>query len=240
MAIKRNSTIFSKVEREYWDYYLELEDDFLATRKYVAFYKSNFSVFSMEYLKLFQAVCSEIDVVGKAMAAMANPDFEPKKKGNNILKWWFEIQDSYLFFHSASDAISGTNGIKLYDCNRTALGRFDISPWQGFRTEWRHNTKGRQYCRAVNKSTPKWWSAYNDVKHNRMMLSEYDNHSANYEKACLGNLLSAFAGLHVLESTFLLSLGTTRDLEAFASFGHLFHKMNYSPSEDLLAYIRSQ
>ncbi|WP_147271344.1 hypothetical protein [Eggerthella lenta] len=73
---ERSAEMFRGVEKNYWEYYRELEDDFLATRKYVSFHEANASTFSLEYLKLFQAVCSEIDVVGKAMAAACNQEFK--------------------------------------------------------------------------------------------------------------------------------------------------------------------
>ena len=94
--MQRDSGRFDRFVRDYWGYYRELEQDFLATRKYVSFDILNFATYSMEYLKLFQAVCSEIDVVGKAMAFAANDSFSPDDRQNNIFKWWFEIQDTYF------------------------------------------------------------------------------------------------------------------------------------------------
>ncbi len=54
--------------KNYWNFYLRLEDDFFATLKYVEFDKKNYNTFSLEYLKLYLSVCSEIDVVGKVFA----------------------------------------------------------------------------------------------------------------------------------------------------------------------------
>ena len=58
--IENNVNIFVK---SYWNYYLELEEQFISTKKFVEFDVSNSTTYSVEYLKLFQAVCSEIDVV---------------------------------------------------------------------------------------------------------------------------------------------------------------------------------
>ena len=96
MSIKRDSDLFKKVVKNYWEYYRELEDEFLLTRRYVDFTENNFATYSVEYLKLYQAVCSEIDVIGKAMAQVVDPSFKPEDKQNNILKWWFKIQNEYL------------------------------------------------------------------------------------------------------------------------------------------------
>lgn len=38
--------------KSYWNYYLELEDQFIATKKFVEFDASNSATYSVEYLKL--------------------------------------------------------------------------------------------------------------------------------------------------------------------------------------------
>ena len=216
--------MFKGVEKNYWEYYRELEDDFLATRKFVSFHEENASTFSLEYLKLFQAVCSEVDVVGKAMAAACNQGFKPEKNNNNIYKWWYEIQDIYRCYGDAESAVNGEGGVRLADCSRTLLDRITIEPWQGFETEWYLAKDGSRRCRAKNESTPKWWSAYNKVKHSRVSAALQDVRLANYSKANLGNLMTAFAGLHVLETAFLDAVGTLNDLMSFANESKLFDR----------------
>lgn len=225
--------MFKGVEKNYWEYYRELEDDFIATRKYVSFHEANASTFSLEYLKLFQAVCSEVDVVGKAMAAACNPEFKPEKGNNNIYKWWFEIQESYRCYENPRSAVSGEGGTRLADCQRRLLDRVSIEPWSGFETEWYVAKDGSRRCRAKDNSTPKWWSAYNKVKHSRVAVALQDEESANYAKANLGNLMYAFAGLHVLEVAFLDAAGTLNDLEAFANKSKLFDKVQFITSEEI-------
>lgn len=87
MEIQRDSDLFKAFSKNYLEYFLELEREFLQTRKYVEFCKDNNATFSIEYLKLYQAVCSEIDVVGKAMAKVANDAFKPDDKQNNIVDY---------------------------------------------------------------------------------------------------------------------------------------------------------
>ena len=67
MPIIKNQELFLRFEKIYWQYFLELEEQFLSTKRYVAFDKANFKTFSTEYLKLLVAVCGEIDTVGKAI-----------------------------------------------------------------------------------------------------------------------------------------------------------------------------
>ena len=57
---------FQDLVSQYWKYYLALETRLLETERYVEFDLSNGTVYSMEYMMLFQTNCSEIDVVGKA------------------------------------------------------------------------------------------------------------------------------------------------------------------------------
>ena len=61
-------TMISRDEflRRYWDYYLLLEKDFLDTERYLSIDAVNFNAFSNEYIKQYQTICSEIDVIAKS------------------------------------------------------------------------------------------------------------------------------------------------------------------------------
>ncbi len=225
MTIKRDSELFRSIVNNYWEYYRELEDEFLLTRRYVDFDEKNFSTYSVEYLKLYQAVCSEIDVIGKAMAYIANPSFKADDKQNNIKKWWYEIQKEYMltdgpftYMNPSTEAMR----FSLNDYRCELLGRYELNPWAGFLTEWRPNKNGRRSCELVKGAlTPSWWSSYNAVKHNRITIGAP---MTNYEKANLGNLASAFAGLYVLERAFMDSVGCEEDLQSFVDHSRLFVK----------------
>ena len=233
-----NATLYENIIKNYWEYYRELEDDLLATRKYVAFDELNSGTFSMEYLKLFQAACSEIDVLGKAMASHVNPAFKPDDKQNNINKWWFEVQGAYRCYDSVLDAAEGIGGTPLPNCRRLCLGRFEVQPWKGFGTEWRMVTDrtGRTSNRCLLKSgcsTPRWWSDYNKVKHGRALDSGSGAHVPNYHKANLGNVIAAFAALHVLETSFMQSVGTADELQAFGDVSRLFERRERLTASDI-------
>ena len=62
MSINRDNVLFDSFVDNYWEYFRELEKEFMETQKYVEFCIDNNASFSVEYLELFQAVCSEIDV----------------------------------------------------------------------------------------------------------------------------------------------------------------------------------
>lgn len=237
MSISRDHELFNMVIKNYWEYYRELEDEFLLTRRYVDFSEKNMGTFSVEYLKLYQAACSEIDVLGKAMAQIADSTFKPEDKKNNIIKWWTYIQDEYKVaegpftqFNPTKDPIQ----VSLQDYRCYLFGHYEIQPWMKYITEKYNDTKGNtRYRNASGSQTPIWWTSYNRVKHNRISLNSPD---ANYEKANLGNVIKAFAALYVLERALLDTVGTKNDLDSFTDYTVLFYKkrrLTYEEMEEL-------
>lgn len=237
MSISRDHDVFEGIIRNYWEYYRELEEEFLLTRRYVDFDEKNNKAFSVEFLKLFQAVCSEIDVVGKAMAQIADPSFKPADRQNNILKWWFFMQNEYNLSEGPFTLLNPTKDPAVYslqDYKCFLLGRNEVQPWKGFVTEKKPDINGIiRFVLASGSKTPPWWSAYNKVKHNRITL---DSPSMNYAKANLGNVVSAFAALYILEKALMDVVGTKDDLETFMNFSRLFvapHRYSYAEMEML-------
>ena len=234
MAINRDSELFNKVVKNYWEYYRELEDEFLMTRRYVDFAEKNFTTYSVEYLKLYQAVCSEIDVVGKAMAQIADSNFKAEDKQNNIYKWWFVVQDEYFVTDGPFTPMNPTSnavriGLRDYKC--AMLGSHEFKPWAGFVIEKRRNASNVEYfANAQGSNTPKWWKEYNDVKHHRISLN---NAMANYEKANLGNVSCALAALYILERAFMDTIGNEDDLQMFVDFSKLFIKRRKYASKEM-------
>lgn len=66
----------------------------IQTKRFVDFDISNYKTFSIEYLKLLQATCSEIDVFAKIIAEKLDPTFS-KLNNKNIQKWGFIIQKHF-------------------------------------------------------------------------------------------------------------------------------------------------
>ena len=98
----------------YWNYYLELEEAFKQTQKYVAFDRHNDRTYSVEYLKLIQAVCSEIDVVAKEIAVHFDPGFH-KISRPNISHWGYVIVNNMPQITKA--CVFLTNG-------------YEVTPWK--------------------------------------------------------------------------------------------------------------
>ncbi len=194
--------MFKNFMSGYWEFYLSLEKRVEETRQYVEYDIVNHNTYSSNYLMLFQSVCSEIDVVGKEIASFFNPDFEKEKGKKPINRWWYEIQDN------------------LPDINReiSFADAYLVKPWDMYRVAkvtHQQNSNGRvidvtNYNLQDNKvySTPKWWNAYNKVKHKRLTK---DDEGINYKKANLVNLSNSIAALYLLEFEFMKKIGTIEE-----------------------------
>lgn len=196
MQIKKNVKQFLLFERSYWSYFLELEEQFLSTKRYVAFDCANYKAYSSEYLKLLEAVCSEIDVVGKEIAHQIDPSFKIDDHHASIQKWWYIIQDWVI-----EDDVAP---VKILD-------ELEFNPWDGYRVEQYVASNGTMRLRlASGAKTPYWWTSYNKVKHSRT-LDDPDTQEKFFLRANLENLCNAFSALYILEKRFMVSVGRAEE-----------------------------
>lgn len=175
--------------RSYWNYFLELEQQFIETKRFVAFDKANAKSYSIEYLKLYQAVCSEIDVVGKEIANIINPNFKIDSH-TNIKKWGFEVQQHFK---------------DIQNVTVTFDDEYDVQPYKNWEYEYHttidKNGKSKTGLRIKDGKKPlKWWQNYNSIKHRRIGLVE---ETKNFQLANQSNLIQAFSALFVLETLFI-------------------------------------
>lgn len=174
--------------KSYWEYFIELESQLIETRRFLAFDDTNAKAFSIEYLKLYQAVCSEIDVVGKEIAFISNPDFKVDNR-TNIQKWGFEIQQKFP---------------NLKDSFVTFNNETKVQPYKNWEYEKYSDKKGNIRLRIVGeKKAIPWWSDYNKVKHQRIGLV---TGTKNFNLANQKNLILAYSALYALEITYLKSI----------------------------------
>lgn len=82
-----------KFEKRYWNYYLNLEKEFLKLEDYIPIIEENFKTISPQYMKLLMSICSEIDVVFKDFMKFVN-----KSEDNNMGVYRTFIQDNYKSF----------------------------------------------------------------------------------------------------------------------------------------------
>lgn len=191
--------------KNYWNYYIELENQLLQTKKYVEFNKSNYKTFSIEYLKLLQATCSEIDVVSKIIAEDYDENF--KKLDNKNIQVWG------LYLHKVFPDIE--------EIAVTFLNEGTIIPWKNWDYETFYDKSGRfRYRLKKDKETPVWWTAYNKVKHERIF--PYGEGKTNYSRANLENLILAMSALFILETLFIEKMTETQELPNVFQSSKLF------------------
>ena len=79
-----NRNDFQKV---FWSYYLNLEERFINTTKYVEVNTDNYSTYSIEYTSLLLSICSEIDVIFKEICGF-------NQKEHKCINDYFSIVNS--------------------------------------------------------------------------------------------------------------------------------------------------
>ena len=90
----------------------------------------------------------------------------------------------------------------LKDTSVTFYDDFAFRPWEKFGYCIGTDSKERKiYKLAPQCNTPKWWTAYNKIKHERTSLNSDGN--KNYTKANLQNMIYSFGALYLLETIFM-------------------------------------
>lgn len=173
----------------YWKYYLNLENDFLATEKYVAIDADNKDAFSIEYMKILQMVCAEIDIVTKSFCKEIDASF----KGDNINQYCKKITTEYTGFSKDS--------IRFLLCN------IDLKPWDGWTFVDKVTKDGKN---IVTSQNPSWWKNHNQIKHSR---TSFDGGKQNYKKANQNNVINALAALFQMEMYFYNCLADNENQE---------------------------
>ena len=172
-----NITTRNEFHQRYWSYYIMLEKDFLATERYVAIDSLNFGAYSNEYIKQYQAICSEIDVIAKSFCREIDSSF----KGSSINTYCKCIVDKNTDFASRT--------INLRDKDIT------LKPWDNWAYTMETPQNGSPRPVASN---PDWWQKYNKVKHNRTTTNSQTG-LPYYKLANQKNVLDALAALFQLE-----------------------------------------
>lgn len=179
--------------KSYWEYFLEIEEQFLESKKFVAFDNANSKTFSVEYLKLYQAVCSEIDVVGKEIACAMDSSFETRNA--NIQKWGYVIQKHFPELK---------NTLIIFN------DETEVHPFKDWEYEKYTDQKGRKRLRVLDeKPTITWWRDYNKVKHQRIGLI---TNTKNFCLANQKNLILAYSALYAIETLYINSLDNNNNV----------------------------
>ena len=163
--------------RRYWNYYLLLEKNFLETEQYLAIDELNFEAFSNEYIKQYQTICSEIDVIAKSYCKEINNSFNGDKI-NSYCKCIIENEPDF-----------SSRKVKLVDSD------IEMCPWKDWSYTIQTQSNGRPSIMATN---PDWWVKYNRLKHNRTTINR-ETHLPYYKLANQKNVLNSLAALFQLE-----------------------------------------
>ena len=163
--------------KRYWNYYLLLEKDFLSIEQYLAIDELNFAAFSNEYIKQYQTICSEIDVIAKSFCKTIDARFG----GSSINTYCKCIIDNHSDFSSRI--------IKLKDRD------IKLTPWKDWSYSVETQSNGSQKIIANN---PNWWQKYNKIKHSRTTINNETN-LPYYKLANQENVINALAALYQLE-----------------------------------------
>lgn len=72
---------FNDFYQLYWKHYLDLENEVFELDKYCYITNDNDNTYSRKYLELILSICSEIDIVLKAICKIKDNSFDPKNSG---------------------------------------------------------------------------------------------------------------------------------------------------------------
>lgn len=111
--------------QQYWRFFMTLEQDLLATERYVAFDQQNEKTYSVEYNRLYQATCSEVDVLAKELCRLLGD-----KQSYKINMYFVPIAKAFPCVLNEKVVASG-------------LG--DLYPWTGWTSE-----KGPEWWQQYN------------------------------------------------------------------------------------------
>ncbi|EML0894507.1 hypothetical protein WB846_000999 [Vibrio parahaemolyticus] len=92
-----------------WKYYKSFESDIRHLSRYIELDESNFQVYSIELVRLYLAICSEVDVTLKEICILLAPNESPKnisqylttigEKSEMFYRSQVQIVDNNLFFN---------------------------------------------------------------------------------------------------------------------------------------------
>ena len=165
------------------------------------FNSKNNSTYSIEYLQLYLAICSEIDVVAKAIVN----DTGVVLNGTTIDSWGPELD--YALPDLQTQCIIFNDD-------------YEVQPWKN----WNHikaYSEKKDYWKLADKcKNPEWWTIYNKVKHQR--TTECSPGRSYYTKANLRYVVLSLAALRIIESKYIEILMDTEKLIADYDKGKLY------------------
>lgn len=189
--------------KQHWEYYCVLEEDFYNTMRYVELDLGDNSLYSGTPVSNF----------GNSMTY----SIEFVKQYQSISSAIEDILKAICAQLNSTDA-----GNMERDYTPTILGDAFFQKVVGQKVQVRRQELQpfMNWSVAPYKS-PDWWSAYNDVKHNR---------NAEFMKANLKNVLNALAGLYILNQYLVKKISDEQgeQFDVPSSKSRMFEMVNWS------------
>ena len=186
--------------RDYWAYYLMLEDKFIDTTNYVTLAEDNYGTYSNEYAALMQMIGGELDSFFKVycLTKRKKDEFEEKLENDNkknLEKKIEKVSNKHLDIRFYKEYILGTypeiieQEVKVRSAN---IGFCPFRIWKENDSKRDETAEVKQNFATVKRKT--WWRAFTDVKHNR---------SSSKKDANQRNTLYLLGALYLLEMKYL-------------------------------------
>jgi hypothetical protein len=210
---------------QYWEYFIVLENEFNDTEKYLTIDEDNYKSFSVEYAKLMQTICSEIDVLSKEYCRFLNEDY----KADTIAKYAYIITEN-------------RNDILNQEVLLIKKKHLIFKPWENWQYTINTDKNGIE---RVNGTPPKWWTMYNKIKHERTTFSKSLNKHF-FKFANQENVLNALSALFILEMYFYkdIVLEISDDYPLYPNERSKIFDMDkwdtaHIPASELMAFVTS-
>ena len=154
-------------EKTFWNYYLELEREYLEIERTIPFDETNYDTFSYKYMDLLWAICSEIDVLFKEYMEIKDyvPDLDEDGKPIYNIKQYAKFIDSEVQNFKSQE-------ITCYNPRFHKKKLFFFFSWR------------------IDK-TPKWLRIINKLKHSKDIFWEGKLPYRWANQICVLNALAA-------------------------------------------------
>lgn len=164
--------------RDYWTYYLMLEEKFIQTTNYVTLAEDNYSTYSNEYAALMQTIGAELDSFFKVYCLYDLSKYNKMAEQNlnkkpNIVTYCACLLDTY------PDIVKQEVEIKSAGIRFCPFGKWNPS------------------VLAKEQKPLMWWKSFTNIKHNRLKKRKCANQQ---------NTLFILGALYLLEMKYLKNI----------------------------------
>lgn len=162
-----------KFEKTFWNYYLELEHNYLEIERLIPFDEVNYYTFSYSYMDLLGAICSEIDVLFKMYIEIKQYTTDLDQNGKptyNINQYLKFIENQVQNFKNQE--------ITCYNPRFYNKKVFPFKTWS-------------------ISNPPKWWTIGNKLKHDKEKEMDGKKAYKNANQICVLYALSALFQLNL-------------------------------------------